>query len=456
VILDQNYRSTRHILDGASALISRNESSRGKKLWTQNSKGEKLSFWHAGDDREEAEVVTREIRKLIDNGSNAADIAVLFRMNSQSRLVEQALVRANLKYEFIGGTRFFERREVKDILSYLKILSNPRDSISLKRVINTPTRGIGDATVRRLESEGHLWDGVSAFAGKNKNSKIAGFYAMIELLKEAKKERNVSEITKAIIEETGYFDYLKDDDPESAEERISNVEGLISDIRFQEEANPALSLQEYLEKASLHSAVDDLGRNGEPRVRLLTLHNAKGLEFPVVFITGMEEGVFPHNSSLHLSHELEEERRLAYVGMTRARERLYFTASRRRMMFGQWKGQSLSRFLSEIPPELFSANSGRIPQNPSSILVNNSASYSLSSPKNLPGETMGTMVNLKPGVEVRHQFFGIGKILAAEGSGISDFRLSIAFQKVGVKKILLQYASLRIINSKADEEVIEC
>ncbi len=352
VVLDQNYRSTQAILDAASALVARNRSCRNKKLWTDRKGGDRLRFLLAVDDREEADLVVREILRLVREGWRHQDIAILFRMNSQSRTFEQALVKHRLPYEMTGGVKFFARREIKDVLAYLRVLANPADAISWKRIINTPSRGIGEATVQSLEAEGPLAESIVARAKEKPESKIAVFHALMQRLQTLLDEEGVFETARGVVRLTGYLEYLEKDDPDTAEDRRENVESLLSDIRQQLELKPDLTLREYLEQTALHADVDDLDESRDS-VHLLTMHNAKGLEFPVVFVVGMEEGIFPHRSSSANPEEIEEERRLAYVGMTRAMKRLYLTAARRRMMFGTWQSNALSRFLGEIPRESF-------------------------------------------------------------------------------------------------------
>ncbi len=470
VKLEQNYRSTQIILDAAGAVIAKNVSAHPKRLWTEKSGGDLLVFQRAGDDREEADWIVRKILTLRNQGRDLGDFALLFRMNSLSRPIEQALQRAGLQYDITGGTKFFDRREVKDIMAYLRVIDNPRDAVSLERVINTPKRGIGDTTVDRLAGDGStpLWEAVAAEGGRSPDTKIGRFFKLMLGFMESAGELRVSQLCRKIIDDIEYFAYLKNDDPETAEDRRNNVEALVSDIRYQEEDNPDLNLHDYLANAALHAAADDVDES-QPKVHLMTLHNAKGLEFPVVFMVAMEEGIFPHASSKEAPEQLEEERRLAYVGMTRAREKLFLSASSRRMMFGSWGSNPVSRFVAEVPTHLFEGRAARegaaktsvvgsIPGAVSSrprsggFTFNPQAKWSESGKSPvaaIQGDRVnGTMLNLKPGVRVIHQIFGHGRVEETSGESLSDFRVTVRFEQKGLKTLLLQYAALQVINSE--------
>ena len=480
VKLEQNYRSTQVILDAASDVISHNNSVHPKRLWTDKKGGELIKYYRATDDREESNWIVSQIKKLINEGRNPGDIALLYRMNSLTRTTEQALQRERIPYEITGGTKFFDRREVKDILAYLRVIDNTADSISLERIINTPKRGIGAAAIDKLYEKGdkNLWDGVSKEAAEKPNSKTGSFYKQIIKFMEAASELKVHELCKYIIDEIDYFQYLQKDDPETRKKQKNNVESLVSDIRYQEMDNPDLKLHDYLSTVALHADADDVDEKSQ-KVHLMTFHNAKGLEFPVVFMVAMEEKIFPHSRSENTPEELEEERRLAYVGITRAKELLYLTAASKRMMFGQFNSNLTSRFISEIPKDLRediqtgyasggmssrygnegftktyqvpSRNSfGTRPKSSSGSPFTFSAQTKwVSSPKS--NETIkddtepGTMVNIKEGVSVIHNVFGHGKVMAVSGSSLDDFKMTINFERVGTKTLLLQYASVRVI-----------
>jgi DNA helicase-2/ATP-dependent DNA helicase PcrA len=459
VVLDQNYRSTQPILQAAGAVIANNNRIREKNLWTDKAGGELLNLHVADDDRGEAEFVVEEICRRQREGDKFGDFAVLFRMNHLSRLIEQSLVRRRIPYEMTGGTKFFGRREVKDILAYVRIMANPDDSVALSRIINVPRRGIGDTTVKRLEAEGPLWKTIS----QNPKGKIADFVRLINNLRQRSQEGSLSDLFREILDRTQYLDYLQESDPETAEDRQGNVKSLLSDIRSQEQTNPDLTIDGYLEQVALHSDLDDL-EEGSERVHLLTMHNAKGLEFPVVFVMGAEEGVFPHHSSRDLPQELEEERRLAYVAITRAMKHLYLTAARRRMIFGSWTYQSISRFVTEIPQDLFRGNSrSGIRANARRVTVSGASRFSAPrgnppvssasarisyAEQSVPPGSPASMVNLQPGVRVHHELFGEGNVVSTEGTSLNDFRVVVFFKAKGRKNFLLQYTKLRVINSQ--------
>lgn len=476
VKLEQNYRSKQNILTAASEVIKHNNSAHPKNLWSDRGDGELITYYRAEDDRAESSWIVKKIEELTADGTyTTGDVALLFRMNSLTRTTEQALQRAGIPYEVTGGTKFFERREVKDILAYLHVIDNPADSISLERIINTPKRGIGNATIEKLYGDGSmtLWDGVVLAGGEKPNSKLGQFMQqMVDFMGEAPNLK-VSELCRRIIDTTEYFNYLKADDPESFEDRKTNVESLVSDIKYQEMDNADLKLHDYLANVALHAAADDVNENSE-KVHLMTLHNAKGLEFPIVFIAAMEEQIFPHSRSKDAPEELEEERRLAYVGFTRAKDLLFLTSASRRMMFGAFNSNLTSRFIGEFPSSLrkdekghtfganrssFSGSSYSIgkswekkPASSSSgspFTFAKSAKWSSNTAKEteaIKGDTeAGTVVNIKEGVTVLHHVFGKGKVMSVSGSSLGDFKMTIDFENVGTKTLLLQYASVRVI-----------
>jgi len=357
VVLDRNYRSTQTILDAANAVISNNASRKPKELWTDRGAGERLTRYVAEDEHDEASFIVGEMQRLrAAYGYRWGDFAVFYRTNAQSRAIEEELARRQLPYKVAGGARFYERREVKDLLAYLHVIANPGDEVSLKRVINVPRRGVGDASIAKLDA----W---AASAGVGFGEAIAhaeeaglagkalkGVREFSELVEELRsKGRSPGRLLEAVVERTGYVDFLKSEDatPVEIEGRVENVEELLG------AAWQAEDLDDFLAEASLVADADEVGSDGSSAT-LMTLHTAKGLEYPVVFMAGMEEGVFPHLRSLGDQNELEEERRLCYVGVTRAKERLYLTYAWCRSLWGDVQYNPPSRFMSEVPDELFS------------------------------------------------------------------------------------------------------
>lgn len=469
ILLEQNYRSTQNILDAAGALIAKNLSAHPKKLWTKAGAGEALEFIRASDDRQEAQLVVQRIKQLIKTGYNLCDFAILFRMNSLSRQIEQVLHAQQIDYALTGGTRFFERREVKDIIAYLRIIDNPRDTVSLQRIISVPRRGIGTTTLSRLQEnnpELSLWESIAAQGASTPNSKIGKFFRLMLDFMDAASHMKVSQLCKKIINDIDYEEYLIKDDQETAEDRINNIKALVSDIRYQEEDNDQLNLAEYLANVALYSAVDKMDSTAD-KIQLMTMHNAKGLEFPVVFIMGMEEGIFPHSSSGQSQQELEEERRLAYVGMTRACKKLCLTAAASRMIYGSWVRNPVSRFVTEVPSSLFNKKEARCTRptiseiseakafaRPSFLSANKPSRKQFDNNlKDYTGTEAGTMLNLRSGVIVAHQIFGKGVVEKTLGDKIDDFRVCIRFESAGTKTLLLQYSSLKVINNHNYQEV---
>ncbi|MBN1898634.1 MAG: exodeoxyribonuclease V subunit gamma [Spirochaetes bacterium] len=360
--LEQNYRSTQNILDSATAVISNNIKRSDKKLWGTKGKGDYLRLYKFDQSRDEAEFVIREILNLVHRQDyQYNDIAIFYRTNYLSRSFEISCKGYHIPYVIIGGVRFFERKEIKDILAYLKLIANREDEVSLQRIINIPSRGIGTTTLNRLKDYA-FENKVSLFKAlltsnkiegvkKNIQEKIRSFVDLIQSISQDLKNLKLSEFVLFLIEETGYADYLKNFSPEEFESRRGNISELIQDIREREKKDPSLGLENYLEEASLQTSIDEWDSQDQT-ISLMTLHNAKGLEFKVVFIVGMQDGVFPHHRNLNEDPEdLEEERRLFYVGLTRARERIYTSYSVIRNFFQQNIPSEMSRFLEELPED---------------------------------------------------------------------------------------------------------
>jgi len=356
--LEENYRSTQAILSSANNIIKNNRERKEKALWTKNTQGDMPIYCNNEDDIEEAESVAGQIEEFLSQGGTHKDIAVFYRIHSLSRVIEDALRRRNIPYVIVGGVRFYDRKEVKDILAYLRVISNPNDVISLKRIINLPARGIGDVSLKKIEDyldsrDISLFDALSELNNINisikTKEKISAFVSFIR--KHQCFDGSLAKMLKKLIKDLDYFNYLKRQDLPGTEERIENVKELISAIAEYEENSEFPSLAEFLEQVALISDIDNWD-NKSNAVTLMTLHSAKGLEFPVCFIIGMEEDILPHKKLSTGESDIEEERRLCYVGMTRAQERLYCSSAKRRRIYGRWQDMETSRFVGEMGVEL--------------------------------------------------------------------------------------------------------
>jgi len=472
VTLEQNYRSTQAILTAAGAVVSKNRGRKAKKLWTENNEGERISYRRLEDERGEARFVCREIARHLRTGGFLSDIAVFYRTNAQSRAVEDALVADGIAYRMVGGMRFYERMEVKDILAYMKVLVNPADEVALKRIVNTPPRGIGHATIDRIgevaaeknitfyESLRHCSE--SGILSTGPRGKLAGFVSMMDGFASLLEEVSLEEIAVRIIRDSGYESKLREERSEESAERMSNLQELLAAMAEFEQTSDEKGALPFLEQVALISDLER-GEKGKECVTLMTLHAAKGLEFPVVFMVGMEERLFPHSRSLEDHEQMEEERRLCYVGMTRAMKRLYLSNARRRRVFGQDQMNPPSRFISEIPSELIdmeeaqvshSSNWGASGWNRHSVSVagnrNDIAQHNLENVlSQSAAESPFTEVEIVPddsagvvlGMKVRHCKFGVGVIRRIEGSG-DDQKVIVWFNTVGPKKLLVRFAGL--------------
>ena len=460
VRLEQNYRSTSTILKAAGEVVSQNYGRKGKTLWTENPEGEKIRYERVESDREEARFVCREINRLRSTGLPLEEIAVFYRTNAQSRLVEEALVGDALPYHIVGGVRFYARMEVKDILAYLRVLDNPADEVSLKRIINVPARGIGTSTVDRVAelagreevtfSEALGLAGSGGLLAAGPRGKVAAFAALLEHFREQSGSIGLPQLAQTVMQESGYLARLKESRDEDDAERLENLEQLLVAMEEFCEKNPGAGLSEYLEQVSLVSDLEQ-GESGKPSVTLMTLHAAKGLEFKAVFMIGMEERLFPHIRALDDLDGMEEERRLCYVGMTRARERLYLLNARRRYLFGQEQSNLPSRFLKDIPGELLDdAGGGTMYQKsePSRAYATPYPQHNLAS----IGHAVSNEIEIVPeppeehdgvymGMKVRHAKFGVGTIRKIEGDGEGQ-KVIVWFSSVGPKKLLLRFAGL--------------
>lgn len=360
--LEQNYRSSEKILDAADSVISNNVSRKEKKLWTDLGEGNDLNFYVAYNEKDEANYICKNINKLLRKGYSYQDISVLYRTNAQSRPIEDALLKYAIPYQIVGGVRFYDRMEIKDIIAYLRVIYNPDDDISLLRIINRPRRGIGDGTISKLQQFatekgiGIYQAGIRANEisqlGNAYQNRVKNFINMMESFREASEELAVNILTEKVLNETGYRHELEEDGSIQAQSRLENIQELFSVMEGFEDNEGRASLAAFLEEVSLISDVDNMDESGN-HITLMTFHSAKGLQFPVVFMVGMEEGIFPHANSIMEAEGIQEERRLCYVGITRAREELYLTMANERMRFGQHQKNPPSQFLREIPESLF-------------------------------------------------------------------------------------------------------
>ena len=461
--LEQNYRSTQNILDAANAVIEHNTERKGKTLWTQNGTGAMIHLHTAENETDEAERITKIILDGVAAGRNFSDYAVLYRMNSQSLTFERNFAKSGVPHRIIGGTRFYERREIREMIAYLSVINNPSDEMRLRRIINTPKRSIGDRSVEVAAQIGQqtgetLFEVVSHAkdypALSRAANKMTLFAAQMQGLIELNNDEKVTlgELYDELVERIDYLNFLKTDDPESAEDRAANVQELASNLRRFEEENPEGTLSDFLEEVSLITDIDNYDNNADSVV-LMTVHSAKGLEFPVVFLPGMEENIFPGMASVYVPSEVEEERRLAYVAITRAKEELYIFHAESRMIFGMTNRNRVSRFVEEIPETLVEHTRSRdYSARPVSMPSFGGAKPFGEAPKTKSVAEAGGFTpkpRVKPapagtyrvGDTVLHKAFGTGLIVSATPMA-NDTLLEVAFDKVGTKKLFANFARL--------------
>ncbi len=460
VRLERNYRSTQVILDAASGLISRNKEHRDKRLWTERAAGDPIVCHRARDELEEADFVLARLRQALAGGVDSA--AVLYRTNAQSRAIEDALTRAGLAYRVVGGVRFYERKEIKDVLAYLKLLLEPADDVSLRRIINVPPRGIGKKVLEALEGSAaaqpqlSLWERLvqavdERTVAPRAVAALEKFRALRTALAATARTESASVTLERTLDQTGYVRALRDAATEEAEGRLANLMELVAAARDYELRTPEASLPGFVDQVSLRSEVDEAEGAADAPVWLMTLHAAKGLEFPLVVITGMEEGLFPHARSADDAGELEEERRLCYVGITRAQSRLVLTSAARRRTFGEYRDTEPSRFLREIPDELLETvvsplvRGRQVPEHGRHRAGRRRAGQSAGA---APATTFFDYADenqsaafVRPGMRVRHPVFGIGTVASVEPLA-GDVKLTVRFEAVGYKKLLGRYAKL--------------
>ena len=464
--LEQNYRSTQNILGAAGAVVARNLGRKPKELWTRKLDGDKILCYKAQDEKDEARFICRTIQQEVDGGRSLREIAVLYRTNAQSRALEDALRNRGIPYRIFGGLRFYDRKEIKDIIAYLRVLQNPSDVVSVRRIINVPARGIGDTTIEKLEDAARTAGSSLYQAALNAEhavitpaakKRLREFTTIMERMRSDAGTMTITELVRRIIHETGYGSALEQEKSIESRIRLENLNELLTATEDFQEQNKDANLAAFLDQVALITDTEEQlaaeGRRGRAdSLTLMTLHNAKGLEFGLVFMAGMEEGLFPHSRSAESEEELEEERRLCYVGITRAKEKLVLTHAAERRLYGYPQANLVSRFVQEIPEEAmekigeyeFERSIGREKGRWNSILVN------APKPAVLPDAAPGP--SKKPegdsryykGAVVKHGKFGLGTVQRSEGSG-DDLKIYVSFPGHGVKTLAVKYANLELV-----------
>ena len=461
--LEQNYRSTKNILASANAVIEHNSNRKPKKLWTENATGEPITYFTGYNEREEAQYIADRILEYKTlYHTSFGDMAILYRTNAQSRALEEGLMRAGIAYTMVGGLKFYDRKEIKDVLAYLRIIYNPSDTVSLMRIINVPKRGIGDASIAKLEAYAQandmtLFDAISnadSVEGLSKKVRTE-LDRLAELVFTWMSEQSVisiEELISKVINESGYMAELEKDNTPQGETRIENLNEFKSVAKDFAAWDMEENLENFLSHVALVSDVDTADTDDANKVTLMTLHTAKGLEYPIVFLAGMEEGLFPHARTLTDENEIEEERRICYVGITRARRKLYVTNAKMRLLFGRTVSYPPSRFLTEIPQNLLqkavskSVNKYEIQQTSASKMASSQPRGANLMPKTKTRSTApstgSAVIGWQVGDKAEHPKFGVGTVVAAKGSG-GDQELKIAFPGQGIKLLLTKYAPLK-------------
>lgn len=457
--LEQNYRSTQTILDAANAVIANNVERKGKTLWTENPQGKPISVYTAINEMGEAEYITKQILEEAAT-RKFSDFAVLYRMNSQSSTLERCFVKSGVPYRMLGGLRFYERKEIRDMIAYLCVINNPGDEIRLRRIINQPKRQIGEKTIAQAaeiaaglgESLFEVISHADEFeALKRSSAKLLQFADLINELIQASSTLNLGDLYELLLEKTNYSQYLREAEEETAQDRIDNINELLSNLRQYEQDNgEEATLSGFLEEISLMTDVDNLDESVDAVV-MMTMHSAKGLEFPCVFLPGFEEGIFPGMQAIYNPPEIEEERRLAYVAITRAKEELTIVNAETRMIFGSTNRNKPSRFCMEIPEELVDRHRAREWKKPEPgtvlpVSYRETRAVSMQAARNFGPAAAARpekpSVALRPGDAVMHKTFGQGMILSASPMG-NDVLLEIAFERVGTKKLMANFARLQ-------------
>lgn len=463
ITLDQNYRSTQNILDAANSVISNNKGRMGKSLWTSNGDGNKVFVYTGTNEYDEARYIARQIKKHFDEQGSFSDCAILYRTNAQSRVIEEMLMRESVPYKVLSGLRFYDRKEIKDIIAYLRVVYNPNDDVSLARIINEPKRKIGNATLEKArniarEKETSLYDVISHADDypefKTAIKKLLGFSEIIQSLIKLKDTVTIEDLTGRILNDTGYMPALVMEDTTESKTRIENLGEFISVItEFEKNEETGNTLSEFLENISLVSDIDGYDENEDSAV-LMTIHSAKGLEFPIVFLSGLEEGLFPGMRSMESDDDIEEERRLCYVAITRAKEQLYITKTISRTIHGKTMPTTASRFFKEIPVEYLEDKTTLQPK--VAKVMQDLGVRNAAAPKKEVYMTKGfgssvkssgstDYSKFKAGDTVEHRTFGRGEILKATPCG-NDCILEIQFESIGFKRLMAAFAKVKKIN----------
>ena len=472
ILLEQNYRSTKRILLAANKVIENNLNRKAKNLWTENPEGNKLVYYRADSEQGEAQFVAGKIKELTRDGKKLSDIAILYRTNAQSRVMEEVLLKSNIEYAIVGGIKFYDRKEIKDMLAYLRLISNPDDDISLQRVINVPKRGIGSSSVDKMANFAAMHDislykaldSVELIGLSPKITKAAReFRDLIGNYTNMQEFLSVTELVEEVLEKTGYREMLKAEKSLEAQSRLENLEELLSVTKNFEDSSEDKSLVAFLTDLALVADIDSLDEEGEKTdsITLMTLHSAKGLEFPAVFLIGLEEGVFPHSRSLMEEAEMEEERRLAYVGITRAEQSLFITNAQMRTLFGRTNMNPASRFIAEIPEDLiegvepekrmntpFGSGGRAFGSTGTSFGASRSSFGTSASPRKpvmrpVSAASGGEEIGWKVGDKAEHGKWGIGTVVSVKGQG-EGTELDIAFPSpVGIKRLLAKFAPIK-------------
>lgn len=422
VLLEENYRSTKTILNAANNVIKNNKVRKEKNLWTQNEEGSKITYYKAFDEKDESNYVVNEIKKLMEKGVNPKDICVLYRANAQSRTVEEAFLTSNISYNIVGSYAFYNRKEIKDLIAYLKLIYNNKDDVSLLRVINYPKRGIGNKAIENLAIKSNVLD--KSLYEVIDSGKELEFKNMIEEIKKEESHLTLTELIDMVLDKSGMKKFLEDEKSIEADIRLENLEEFKSIAKAMEINEGIVSLEELLDKLALVSDVSEQKNDNEDKVTLMTMHAVKGLEYDYVFVVGVEEGLFPHSNSLESNDELEEERRLCYVAITRAKKKLYLINARSRILYGKVSSNVPSRFINEISDEYIET-------------IGKKEDSNVFKPKIDKNKMMNEDNDLHPGDMVNHDKYGFGVVVTIDGS-----IATISFKRDGLKKLMKNHKSI--------------